>query len=146
MASLLDFVERVRVLQDLPATGVIVFAGTEPDDDTRCVLATALGCRVEPRQDDDGDWHYVMCFQDRLLARRIGICMELSWTAEPPTVRLPEAIADLSVAQSHGTAEPDELGLLRCWWVEDEYSGWHMFTPHDELLGEHGWYPPAPRR
>jgi hypothetical protein len=134
MASLLDFIERVRTLQDLPPLGMVVIAGTLPDDDEACVLAAALGCPVRAVGQGDDEWLYAMCFGDRLVARRVGIIMELPWRAEPPAVRVPDEVADLAVAQHHGRVEGDDIGLLHCWWVpsqDAEEPWWSSPVPVD---------------
>lgn len=120
MASLVDFIDRVRTLQDLPPHGVLALTGTEPDNEDACALATALGCRVTSVGGDDGggpEWLHAMRFDDRLLPRRIGVVLGLDWRADPPAVRLPDAVADVAVSQHMGKVEADDVGLLRGWWV-----------------------------
>src|SRR4051794_38163389 len=123
MASLLDFVERIRTLQDLPLAGAIVLLGTVPDDPEQCVLAAALGAPVGPvggTGPDDHEWDAALWLSDRLTARRIGIVMGLEWRADPPAVRLPGDVADLAVSQHRGCVEADEIGFLRGWWVPSD--------------------------
>lgn len=148
MASLLDFVERVRTLQDLPLVGAISLSDAVVDDEERCVLALALGCRVGGVETSEGEWPMAMHFPDRLLARRIGIVMGLPWSATPPAVRLPDAIADVAVSHHFGLTEAGELGFLRGWWVPvDEDDGeLAFFTPHDELLPDGDWLLPSQSR
>lgn len=150
MASLVDFIDRVRTLQDLPPHGAVALAGTDPDDEDACVLAVALGCRVTSVGGDDGggpEWLYAMRFDDRLLARRIGVVLGLEWRAEPPAVRLPDAVMDLAVSQHLGKVEADDVGFLRGWWVPmgDEGEGeWEYLTPYDDdLLPDAEWKLPS---
>lgn len=145
MASLLDFVERIRALQDLPPVGSLVLAGTVADDEHSCVLAEALGCAVGDVETAQGSWMFAMTFDDRMVARRIGIVMGLEWSANPAAVKLPVEISDLAVAQHFGLAEADGLGFLRGWWVGegDDESEWTYWTPTDELLPDGQWQLPA---
>lgn len=147
MASLLDFVERIRVLQDLPPVGAVDLSGTVPDDAERCVLATALGGLVHAvggTGPDDAVWTSALIVDDRLTARRIGIVMGLEWRADPPAVRLPDEVADLGVAQHYGTVEADDMGFLRCWWipVDEGERRWTFRTPSDDLLSGDLWQLP----
>ncbi len=149
MASLIDFVDRLRILQDLPTRGVVALSGTEVNDDENCLLARALLCRVGTVVGKcttlDPDWPWAMRFSDRLLTRRVGIIMGLEWLPTPRAVRLPDAVADLGVAQHNGWVEADDLGLLSGWWVPaDDQDGatgkWSYLTPYqDDLLPGGDW-------
>lgn len=149
MASLLEFVERVRALQDLPPVGAIDLAATIPDDAERCVLSTALGGTVHAvgwnDQGCDPLWTSALIVEDRLVARRIGIVMGLEWQADPPAVRLPDEVGDLGVAQHWGVVEADDMGFLRCWWVpvDDDQGRWTFRTPTEDLLPGGLWMLPT---
>lgn len=130
---------------DLPPMGGLALAGTLVDDEERCVLATALGCPVRSVGEGDDEWLSAVCVPDRNVARRIGVIMGLPWRAEPPAVRLPDSVADVSVAQHYGAVEADEIGMLRCWWVPETPGGpaTRMVTPTDELLDDGSWCRPG---
>ena len=147
MASLIDFIDRVRVLLDQPALGAVAVLGTVPDDDEHSILPTALGCTVTSVDgtEDDPEWLYAMRFADRLVARRVGIVMGLAWRPDPPAVRLPWEVADLAVAEHYGCVERDEVGFLRGWWVtpDPKKRGWTFITPYDDdLLLDGDWQTP----
>lgn len=146
MASLLDFINRVRTLQDLPAHPAVSLADTEPDDEEKCVLGHALGVPVGGSDAKGRDDKLVMRFNERLVARRVGIVMGLSWTPEPPEVDLPDALVDLTVAQHFGYVEADDIGFLRGWWVPEGPEDTQMcfYTPDDQLLPDADWV--LPRR
>lgn len=145
MASLMNFVERVRTLQDLPLLGAIVLRGTEADDPDNCVLAQALGASigsVGAGTPDDPAWPILgLRVKDRLTARRIGIVMDLGWRGDPPAVALPDAVTDLAVSQSRGCVEADEMGFLRGWWVpaDPDEATWVFRTPDEELVPDAQW-------
>jgi hypothetical protein len=149
VASLLDFVERIRALQDLPPIGAIELSETVADDAERCLLATALGGTVHAVGWDDpaGDplWTSALIVADRLTARRIGIVMGLDWRADPPAVRLPDEVADVAVAQHVGAVEADDVGFLRCWWIPLDHGEqrWTFRTPTDDLLPGGLWKLPT---
>jgi len=134
MASLIEFAEEVRVLQDLPGlNGVITLAGTERDDVDKGVVPQALGVRVG--QSCKRRWRcrpwWSMFFDDRLTARRVGIVLGLDWCPTGREVRLPWPVVDLEVAASKGLVESDEMGWLAGWWVPDDPKG------EEELVAGH---------
>ena len=138
MASLIDFIDRVRVQLDQPALGAVTVLGTVPDDDDHSILPTALGCTVTSigGLEDNPEWLFAMCFDDRLVALGVGIVLGLPWRPEPPAVRLPWAVADLAVAEHYGCVERDEVGFLRGWWESSdaERRDWTFVTPYDDDL------------
>jgi hypothetical protein len=152
MANLMEWVNRVRTLQDLPAIGAIHVADN-PDDADECVVAGAIGCRVEGLNDvafgrQGRSWEWTMRFDERLLARRVGIVMGLPWLPDPPAVELPVASVDLACAESFGRLETDWLNLLTGWWVpaDPAESAWEYLTPEDDLLVDGAWLlPRVPR-
>lgn len=147
MASVLDFINRVRTLIDLPETAAVVITGTDPGSDDNCVVAQALGVSIGESEAEGSGEHWVMRFTDRLVARRVGIVMGLRWTADPPEVELPSPIVDLAVSQHFGVLEVDDVGFLRGWWVpaasdhrEDmRATEWELFTPRDDLIDGRPW-------
>lgn len=58
VASLVDFINRVRALQDLPENAWVEVARTEPDHDTNCILGKALGV---PIISGKGDSYAMQC-------------------------------------------------------------------------------------
>jgi hypothetical protein len=122
-------------------------AGTVPDDENRSILSTALGCTVTSVGGCDGsdpEWLSAMVFEERLVARRIGVVMRLPWRVDPPAVRLPDEIADLRVSEHRGCIEADEVGFLRGWWVPDGENerDWEFITPSDDLVPDGDWQTP----
>lgn len=152
MASLRDFVDRVRTLVDMPPAGPLIVLGTEPDDPKHCVLARNLGIEIHAGVGGDrhrgGAWPFAMRFRDRLEARRVGIVMDLEWAAQPPVVKLPDPLVDLVVADHFGKVEADDIGFLRGWWVpidegETTDRNWQFHTPDDPHLLPNGqWHLP----
>jgi hypothetical protein len=135
--SVLDFINRVRVLQDLSQWDALPLIETETDDERGDVVAFALGVPVgESEQPDwatNGRW--VMRFPDGVIARRVGIVCGLEWLADPPEVRLPDALVDLAVSQHHDVVVSDEAGFVRGWWVPGDEDGMPVFrTPTDPLI------------
>jgi hypothetical protein len=142
MASLIDFVNRVRTLQDLPKLPGVWVTDTESDNDERCIVASALGVPVSTSRSPGREEEWVMRFTDRLLARRVGIVMGLSWRPDPPEVALPDALIDLCVAEHFGFIEVGEIGFLKCWWVPQGPDDTDLIplAPTDELVGDGDWH------
>lgn len=145
VTSVLDFINRVRTLQNLDEWGALPLLGTEADDERNDVVASALGGPVgeseHPEWAAQGRW--VMRLPDRLTARRVGIVTGLEWLPEPPAVRLPDALVDLAVAQHLDVVVHDGIGFVRGWWVPGDEGGLPVFlTPTDPLIpgdcGIHG--------
>jgi hypothetical protein len=139
MASLVDFINRVRTLQDLPKLLAVPVAGTERDDDEKCILASALDVQV-CSDEERNEW--VMRFSDRRLARRVGIVMGLPWRLDPPEVTLPDPLIDLCVSEHFGFIEADEIGFLKCWWVPQgpDDTDLYPLAPTDDLVDSGDWH------
>jgi len=137
VVSVLDFINRIRTLQQLDEWNALPLLGAEADDEHNDVVAAALGVPVG--ESEHPDWaaqgHWVMRFPDRLTARRVGIVCGLAWLPEPPEVRLPDALVDLAVSQHLDVVVRDDVGFVRGWWVPDEQNGMPVFlTPTDPLI------------
>ncbi len=129
----------------MPVLSAVLVAGTERDDDKKCILASALGVPVSGRDALGQEW--VMRFSDRLVARRVGIVMGLAWRPDPPEVTLPDALVDLCVSEHFGVIEVDDIGFLKCWWVPQGPNGTHLFpfAPTDDLVDDGDWCLPKGR-
>jgi hypothetical protein len=139
MASLLDFVNRVRTIQDLDEIPYLLLDGTETDDGENCVLARALGVPIYPV--DHGD-RMEMHFRTAQMARRVGVVMYLEWRSDPPAVLLPHEVSDVAVADHLELVRGDEFGVLQSWLVPtgEPTAPWLELTPDDpHLLSEAPW-------
>lgn len=136
MTSVLDFINRVRTICELTEWVELPFLGTEPDHETGCVVAAALGVPVgesgNPEWAAQGLW--VMRFDDLRLARRVGVVTGQAWLSESPEVRLPEVLVDLAVAQHLDAVVPDDVGFVRGWWVPTGNGDRHFHKPGDPLI------------
>ncbi len=141
MVSVLDFINRVRTLQDLGEWGALPLLRTEADDEHHDVVASALGVSVG--ESEHHDWaaqgRWVMRFADRLTARRIGIVTGLEWRGDPPEVQLPDALVDLAVSQHLDIVVRDDVGFVRGWWVPGDDDGMPVFLAvTDPLIPANG--------
>lgn len=71
MISVLDFFNRVRTLLELNELPCAWMSGTEQDDETNCIVATALGAPVGESEHPDwsADSRWVMRPPDRAAGR-----------------------------------------------------------------------------
>jgi hypothetical protein len=117
VTSVLGFINRIRIMLDLPELGALSLLGTEPDHEFNSVLSAALevpvGESAHPEWAEQGRW--VMRFAGGMTARRVGIVTSLDWLAEPPEVRLPDALVDLAVSQHLDVVVGDGVGYVRGW-------------------------------
>jgi len=137
--SVLEFVNRVRALQGLPACGGLALRGIAPDGE-HCIISAALGVPIDlsvhPEWSARGCW--VMRFARWETAWRVGIGMDLPWLARPPQVCLPDALVDLAVSENLDVVVGDESGFVRGWWVPDDDGFPCFLTPTEPLIDDGG--------
>lgn len=136
MISVLDFVNRVRALTGASPLPGLPLLGTEPDDEERDVLRSALGVSVGASEHSDwstqGRW--VMRFHDASNAERVASALGQEWLDEPPEVALPDALVDLAVSEHFAVVVEDDEGWLRGWWAPGDDGHPEFFTPSDPLV------------
>jgi hypothetical protein len=142
--SVLEFINRVRGACGKEPFVHVPLLGTRADDEEGDVLAAALELSVG--RSNNKEWAardgWVMRFDDVAVAKRVAHALGVEWVAEPPEVRLPDALVDLSVSQHYAVVE-DEEGWLRGWWIPDANGLPEFCTPHDPLVDLRGDQPGA---
>jgi hypothetical protein len=140
MASLLDFVNRVRTIKDLDELQFLMLDGTVTDDVYYCLLGTAIEVPVVSSPGDDGGFE--MQFPDAQMARTVGVVMYLEWDRDRHTVRLPEPVSDVVVAAHFEFVRSDCEGRFIGWLLPtgDREHPWVEMSPTDEnLLPDAQW-------
>jgi hypothetical protein len=135
--SVLDFVNHVRALTATSPLPGLPLLGTQPDDEERDVLGSALSVSVGASEHPDwsarGRW--VMRFHDASTAQRVATALGQEWLAEPPEVVLPDALVDLAVSEHYDVVVEDDEGWVRGWWAPAGDDGLPEFlTPSDPLV------------
>ena len=86
--SVLDYVNRVRILLGNPVLPGLPLLGTEADAEGRDILGTALGVPIGGSERPDGSFRerWVMRFEHASTAERVATALASGWGAEPPEV------------------------------------------------------------
>lgn len=136
MTSVLDYVNRVRVLLGSSVLPGLPLLGTEADAEGRDVLGTALGVPIG--RSEHPDWasreRWVMRFDDVSTAERVATALGSEWVATPPEVVLPGELVDLAVSEHYDVVVEDEEGWVRGWWIPDDDGLPVFLTPNDLLV------------
>ena len=140
MISVLDYVNRVRVLLGSSVLPGLPLLGTEADAEGRDVLGMALGVPIGGSEHPDWAFRerWVMRFDDASTAERVATVLGSEWVVAPPEVVLPDELVDLAVSEHYDVVVEDEEGWVRGWWIPDDDGLPAFVTPNDLLVPNAG--------